>query len=60
MIAEGALKIEIMVKCLRDAAKGVDRVWALHEQEGMSLRGGALVGAIREVAAALEMRGIYP
>ena len=37
-----------------------DRVWALHEQEGMSLRGGALVVAIREVAAALEMRGIYP
>jgi glutamate dehydrogenase (NAD(P)+) len=37
-----------------------DRVWALHEQEGMSLRGGALVAAIREVAAALEMRGIYP
>ena len=37
-----------------------ERVWALHEQEGMSLRGGALVAAIREVAAALEMRGIYP
>jgi glutamate dehydrogenase (NAD(P)+) len=37
-----------------------DRVWALHEQEGMTLRGGALVAAIREVAAALEMRGIYP
>jgi glutamate dehydrogenase (NAD(P)+) len=37
-----------------------ERVWALHEHEGMSLRGGALVAAIREVAAALEMRGIYP
>jgi glutamate dehydrogenase (NAD(P)+) len=37
-----------------------DRVWELHEREGMSLRGGALVAAIREVAAALEMRGIYP
>jgi len=37
-----------------------ERVWVLHDQEGMSLRGGALVGAIREVAAALEMRGIYP
>jgi glutamate dehydrogenase (NAD(P)+) len=37
-----------------------ERVWALHEQEGMSLRGGALVAAIREVAGALEMRGIYP
>ena len=37
-----------------------DRVWALHEQEGMSLRGGALVAAIREVAGALQMRGIYP
>jgi glutamate dehydrogenase (NAD(P)+) len=37
-----------------------ERVWALHDEEGMSLRGGALVGAIREVAAALEMRGIYP
>ena len=41
-------------------ADAFDRVWALHEQEGMSLRGGALVAAIREVAAALEMRGIYP
>jgi glutamate dehydrogenase (NAD(P)+) len=37
-----------------------ERVWALHDSEGMSLRGGALVAAIREVAAALEMRGIYP
>ena len=37
-----------------------ERVWAMHDQEGMSLRGGALVAAIREVAAALEMRGIYP
>jgi len=37
-----------------------ERVWALHELEGMSLRGAALVGAIREVAAALQMRGIYP
>jgi glutamate dehydrogenase (NAD(P)+) len=37
-----------------------DRVWELSEREGGSLRNAALVAGIREVAAALEARGIYP
>jgi hypothetical protein len=35
-------------------------VWALAEQQRLSLRSAALVAAIREVAAALDARGIYP
>jgi glutamate dehydrogenase (NAD(P)+) len=37
-----------------------DRVWELAEQQQLSLRSAALVVAIREVAGALETRGIYP
>jgi glutamate dehydrogenase (NAD(P)+) len=37
-----------------------DRVWALAEAERVSLRSAALVSGIRDVAAALEARGIYP
>jgi glutamate dehydrogenase (NAD(P)+) len=37
-----------------------DRVWALSEADGVSLRNAALVAGIRDVAAALEARGIYP
>jgi glutamate dehydrogenase (NAD(P)+) len=37
-----------------------DRVWSLSEARGLSLRNAALVAGIREVAAALEARGIYP
>ena len=37
-----------------------DRVWTLSEEQGLSLRSAALVAGIREVAAALEARGIYP
>jgi hypothetical protein len=35
-------------------------VWSLSTGEGMSLREAALVSGIREVAGALEARGIYP
>jgi glutamate dehydrogenase (NAD(P)+) len=42
---------------MRDA---VARVWSLSETEGLSLRRAALVTSIREVAAALESRGIHP
>ena len=42
---------------MRDA---VNRVWALAESEGLTLRRAALVMSIREVAAALESRGVYP
>src|ERR671922_164430 len=37
-----------------------DRVWQLAEQQGLTLRSAANVVAIREVAGALEARGIYP
>jgi glutamate dehydrogenase (NAD(P)+) len=37
-----------------------DRVWNVAEETGVSLREAALVAAIREVAAALEARGVYP
>ena len=36
------------------------RVWELAEAESLSLRRAALVTSIREVAAALESRGIHP
>jgi glutamate dehydrogenase (NAD(P)+) len=42
---------------MRDA---VARVWTLSEDEGLSLRRAALVTSIREVAGALEARGVYP
>jgi glutamate dehydrogenase (NAD(P)+) len=38
----------------------LDRVWTLAEAEGLSFRSAALVTSIREVAEALEARGIYP
>jgi glutamate dehydrogenase (NAD(P)+) len=37
-----------------------DRVWNVSHERGTTLRDAALVAAIREVAAALEARGIYP
>jgi glutamate dehydrogenase (NAD(P)+) len=38
----------------------LDRVWRLAQGESLSLRRAALVLSIREVAAALSARGIYP
>jgi glutamate dehydrogenase (NAD(P)+) len=37
-----------------------DRVWHVSEEKGITLRQSAMVAAIREVAGALEARGIYP
>jgi glutamate dehydrogenase/leucine dehydrogenase len=37
-----------------------DRVWTLAEGRGLTLRQAALVTGIREVAAALNDRGLYP
>jgi glutamate dehydrogenase (NAD(P)+) len=37
-----------------------DRVWQLADDQGLTLRSAANVVAIREVAGALESRGIYP
>jgi glutamate dehydrogenase (NAD(P)+) len=41
-------------------ADAFDRVWELSNERTISLRGAALVAGIREVAGALESRGIYP
>jgi glutamate dehydrogenase (NAD(P)+) len=38
----------------------LERVWSLAEAESLSFRSAALVTSIREVADALEARGIYP
>jgi glutamate dehydrogenase (NAD(P)+) len=37
-----------------------DRVWSVSEEKHITLRQSAMVAAIREVAGALEARGIYP
>jgi glutamate dehydrogenase (NAD(P)+) len=37
-----------------------DRVWELSERERLTLRSAALVVGIREVAAALDARGLFP
>jgi glutamate dehydrogenase (NAD(P)+) len=37
-----------------------DRVWELSEEKSLTLRQAALVAGIREVAAALEARGLFP
>ena len=41
-------------------ADAFERVWELSERDGVSLRSAALITGIRDVAAALEARGIYP
>jgi glutamate dehydrogenase (NAD(P)+) len=51
---------EIRAKLADKLNDGFDRVWTLAEQQRLSLRSAALVGAIREVASALDSRGIYP
>jgi glutamate dehydrogenase/leucine dehydrogenase len=37
-----------------------DRVWAVSDEKAITLRQSAMVAAIREVAGALDARGIYP
>jgi glutamate dehydrogenase (NAD(P)+) len=37
-----------------------DRVWEISHERGLRLRTAALVAGIREVATALEARGLYP
>jgi glutamate dehydrogenase (NAD(P)+) len=51
---------EIRAKLADKLADAFDRVWELSRQQEISLRMASLVVAIREVAAALEARGIYP
>ncbi len=37
-----------------------DRVWEISKERGVTLRTAALVAGIREVASALDARGLYP
>jgi glutamate dehydrogenase (NAD(P)+) len=51
---------EIRAKLAEKLGDAFDRVWLMADERGISLRSAALVAGIREVAAALEARGIYP
>jgi glutamate dehydrogenase (NAD(P)+) len=51
---------EIRARLADKMADAFDRVWDLADERGITLRNAALVAAVREVAAALEARGIYP
>jgi glutamate dehydrogenase/leucine dehydrogenase len=51
---------EIRAKLADKLHDAFDRVWELADQRPLHLRSAALVVAIREVAAALDARGIYP
>ncbi len=51
---------EIRARLADKLSDAFDRVWNLSEQQQLTMRSAALVGAIREVASALETRGIYP
>jgi glutamate dehydrogenase (NAD(P)+) len=51
---------EIRRRLAEKLGDAFDRVWTLSEEDGLSLRDAALVAGIREVAAALEARGMYP
>ncbi len=51
---------EIRARLSDKLGDAFDRVWELAEQQGVTLRSAALVAGIREVAGALEARGIFP
>ena len=51
---------EIRARLADKLSDAFDRVWNLSEQQHLSMRSAALIAGIREVAGALEARGIYP
>jgi glutamate dehydrogenase (NAD(P)+) len=51
---------EIRARLADKLGDAFDRVWALAEAKGISLRQAALVSGINEVAGALKARGLYP
>jgi glutamate dehydrogenase (NAD(P)+) len=51
---------EIRRKLSEKMSTAFDRVYSVAEDKGITLRQAAMVAAIREVAAALEARGLYP
>jgi glutamate dehydrogenase (NAD(P)+) len=53
-------RYEIRARLAEKLNDAFDRVWELSEELDESLRVAALVAGIREVAAALEARGLFP
>jgi glutamate dehydrogenase (NAD(P)+) len=51
---------EIRARLADKMMDAFDRVWAVSEEKAVTLRQSAMVAAIREVAGALDARGIYP
>ena len=51
---------EIRARLAEKLGDAFERVWELAHERGLTLRSAALVAGIREVAGALEARGIYP
>jgi len=51
---------EIRAKLAEKLSDAFDRVWELSEERDVTLRAAALVSGIREVAAALDARGLFP
>ena len=51
---------EIRAKLAEKLNDAFDRVWDVSAERGIPLRTAALVAGIREVAGALEARGLYP
>jgi glutamate dehydrogenase (NAD(P)+) len=51
---------EIRAKLAEKLSNAFDRVWDLSDEREITLRAAALVSGIREVAAALNARGIFP
>jgi glutamate dehydrogenase (NAD(P)+) len=51
---------EIRARLADKLTDAFDRVWRLSAERDLTLRAAALVGGIREVAAAMESRGFYP
>jgi glutamate dehydrogenase (NAD(P)+) len=51
---------EIRARLADKMMDAFDRVWSVSLEKGITLRQSAMVAAIREVAGALEARGIYP
>jgi glutamate dehydrogenase (NAD(P)+) len=51
---------EIRARLAEKLNDAFDRVWSLSQDKELPLRNAALIAAIREVAGALEARGIFP
>jgi glutamate dehydrogenase (NAD(P)+) len=51
---------EIRAKLAEKLNDAFDRVWEVSNERAISMRTAALVAGIRDVASALEARGLYP